>query len=177
MRKLPLIAGAAAAALAGAALAARPQTHVMDVPLADGSVVHVEYVGDVAPEVALAARHQMAAGDWAMPALPSFAGFDRMFDEINRQTEALMRQAQQMARQPVSWVATPYVASFGNAPAGVTSTTVVSVSNGSGTCTRTTETVSQGPGKPPKVTTSVSGNCGASAAPAVPAPSGPVTHT
>ena len=163
--------------LAGAAIAAKPQSHTMDVPLADGSVVHVEYVGDVAPKVSLAAPRQVAAGDWAMPALPSFAGFDRMIAEMNRQTDALMRQAQQMARQPASVGVMHYVASFGNAPAAVTSTTVVSYSNGSGTCTRTTQTVSQGAGKPPKVTSSLSGNCGAAAAPALPPPSGPVSHT
>ena len=50
-------------------------------------------------------------------------------------------------------------------PAGETSTTVVSVSNGGATCTRTTESVSQGPGKPPKVTSSVSGTVRAGAAP------------
>jgi hypothetical protein len=178
VRKLPLIAGAAVLALAGAAIAAKPLTHAMDVPLADGSVVHVEYVGDVAPKVTLANSRAAGFGDvFAMPALPSFAGFDQMIAQMNRQTEALMRQAQQMARQPVAGAATPYVAAFGNAPAGVTSTTVVSVNNGSGTCTRTTETVSQGPGKPPKVTTNVSGNCGAAAAPSVPPPSGPVSHT
>ena len=46
--KLPYVAlaGLGAAAIAGAALAARPQTHVMNVPLADGSTVRVEYVGD-----------------------------------------------------------------------------------------------------------------------------------
>lgn len=159
------MAGAAALALAGAAIAAKPQTHVMDVPLADGSIVHVEYAGDVAPKISLAAPRPAAAGNWAMPALPSFAGFDRMIEQMNRETEAMIRQAQQMERQPAAGAA-PYVASFGNVPAGATSTTVVSVSNGSGTCTRTTETVSQGPGKPPKVTTNVTGNCSGSDAPA-----------
>ena len=53
------------------------------------------------------------------------------------------------------------VASYGNLPAGADSVSVVSVSNGASSCTRTTEVVSQGSGKPPKVTTNVSGNCGA----------------
>lgn len=180
MRKRTLIAGGAAL-LAGAAIAAKPQTHVVDVPLADGSVVHVEYVGDIAPKVSLATpRTAASAVPWAtsdFPALPSFAGFDRMMAEMNRQAEAVMRQAQQMARHPAAGGTVPYVAAFGSAPAGVTSTTVVSYSNGSGTCTRTTETVSQGAGKPPKVTTSVSGSCGAAAPPPSPAPSGPVSHT
>ena len=177
MRKLPLIAGSAALALAGVAVAAKPLTHAMDVPLADGSVVHVEYVGNVAPKVVLAPR-AVPVADWAMPALPSFAGFDRMIAEMNRETDAMMRQAQQMARQPAGGAATPYVASFGNVPAAATSTTVVSYSNGGSTCTRTTQSVSQGAGKPPKVTTSVSGNCAATAGPALPPQSSaPISRT
>jgi hypothetical protein len=48
-------------------------------------------------------------------------------------------------------------------PAGQTSTTVVSISQNGSTCTRSTEVVSQGPGKAPKVTSKVSGQCGAAA--------------
>jgi hypothetical protein len=170
VRKLPLIAlaGALSAALAGGAIAAKPQTHVMDYALPDGSVAHIEYVGNVAPKVTVAP----AVGDDVMAplALPDFAGFDRMIAEMQRRSQELARQAQEMARQaPVG--KSPYIASFGNQPAGITSTSVISVSNGAGTCTRTTEVISQGPGKPPKVTSNVSGNCGAEpAAPAKPSP-------
>jgi hypothetical protein len=82
----------------------------------------------------------------------------------------MMRHAQQMGRHPNG--AHPYIASYGSLPAGQTSTTVVSVSNGGATCTRSTEVVSQGPGKAPKVTSSVSGQCGEA-----PAPSAPVNRT
>lgn len=163
MRKLPLIAGAALA-VAGAAIAARPQSHELDVALADGTAVHVVYVGDVAPKVTLAPGRM--AGRWAAPGLPAFAGFDRMIEEMNRRTEALVRQAQEMARQPTA-VPGVNVAAYANAPVGSTSTRMVSVSSGGSHCTRTTETVAQGAGKPPKVTTSVSGNCGPGA-PAAP---------
>ena len=168
MRKLPAFAFAGiAAALAGTAIAAAPKNHVMNVPLPDGSVARVEYVGDVAPKVTIAPRPLAgSAASWAMP-FPSFAGFDRMIQEMNRQTEQMVRQAQEMARRP--GVAAPYIASYGKLPAGETSTTVVSVSNGGGTCTRTTEVVSQGPGKAPKVTSNVTGQCGGGA---VAAPSG-----
>jgi hypothetical protein len=172
VRKLPVFAfaGVAAAALAGTAFAAGPKTHVMNVPLPDGSIARVEYVGDVAPKVTVAPRPLAdAAMPWAMP-FPSFAGFDRMIAEMQRQSQEMMRQAQQMARRPATGAA-PYIASYGDLPAGGTSTTVVSVSNGGATCTRTTEVVSQGAGKPPKVTSSVSGQC--ASAPAA-APSGPV---
>jgi hypothetical protein len=167
VRRLPAIAiGAAVAALAGAAIAASPKTHKMDVPLPDGSVAHIEYVGEVAPKVTVAPRPLAdAAGSWAMP-FPSFAGFDRMIQEMNRRTEEMVRRAQEMARQPAGMGAAPHIAAYGNLPAGETSTTVVSVSNGGTTCTRTTQVVSQGAGKPPKVTTSASGQCdGAADAP------------
>ena len=162
MRKLPAFAfaGMAAAALAGTAIAAAPQTHVMNVPLPDGSSVRVEYVGDVAPKVTVAPRAVAdARGAWGME-LPSFAGFDRMFEQMQRQSQDMIRRAQEMAHRPAGAGAAPYIASFGNLPAGQTSTTVVSVSNGGSTCTRTTEMVSQGPGKPPKVTSNVGGQCG-----------------
>ena len=177
MTKFPVIAlgGLCAALIAGAAAAADRNTHVMNVLLPDGSIARVEYVGNIAPKVVVEPSRVADSAIWAP--LPEFAGFDRMIAEMNRENEAMMRQAQQMAGQPVSG-ATPYVASLGNVPAGMTSTSIVSYSIGSATCTRTTETVSQGPGKPPKVTSSVSGNCGASAAPVQPAPSSaPISHT
>jgi hypothetical protein len=99
-------------------------------------------------------------------AFPSIPGFDRLFDQMQRQSHVLFRRAQEMARQPAgAGGAAPYIASYGNLPAGGTSTTIVSVSNGGGTCTRTTEVVSQGAGKPAKVTSNVSGQCAAPAAP------------
>jgi hypothetical protein len=136
----------------------------MDVPLPDGSVAHVQYVGDVAPKVTIAPA-PMGAPDmpWAMP-FPSFAGFDRIMAEMQRQSQEMIRQAQEAARHPGATGAAPYIASYGNLPAGETSTTVVSVSNGGSTCTRTTEVVSQGPGKAPKVTSNVSGQCGSAPA-------------
>jgi len=165
--KLSLIAlaGLGAAAAAGTALAAaRPQTHVMTVPLADGSSVRVEYVGDVAPRVTFAPA---PVDGWAMGPMPSFAGLDRLIAEMNRQAAEMMRQAQQIARQPGATGVAPYVAALGNSPAAATSYSVTTATNGA--CTRTTEIVSQGEGKPPRVTSKVSGDCGAAAAPG-PAP-------
>ena len=172
MRKLPAFAfaGMAAAALAGTAYSAAPKTHVMNVSLPDGSIARVEYVGDVAPKVTVVPRPMADAGiPWAMP-FPSFGGFDKILADMQRRSDEMVRQAQEMAHQPAG--AAPYIASYGNMPAGGTSTTVVSVSNGAGTCTRTTEVVSQGPGKPPKVTSNVSGQCSADSS-AQPGPTHP----
>lgn len=184
MRNIPaiLLAAAGAAALAGTAVAAAPKpaapkahvkSHVMSVPLPDGSAVRIEYVGNVAPKVTVSPSATADAGAWGMP-FPSFAGFDRMIAEMNRQSEQMIREAQRATRQPAGpGGATPYIAAYGNLPAGETSTTVVSVSNGGATCTRSTRIVSQGAGKPPKVTSNVSGQCGPKAAP----PAAPIART
>jgi hypothetical protein len=163
MKTLHKVALAAVAtALAGTAIAASPKSHVMKVPLPDGSIAHVQYVGDVAPKVTVDPA-PLAPGPWLSGMMPSFANFDRMLDQMNRETQAMMRQVQEMKVQP--GVPGMNVASYGSMPADGDSVSIVSVSNGGGTCTRRTEVVSQGAGKPPKVTTSVTGNCGASAVP------------
>ena len=36
----------------------------MNVPLPDGAVAHIEYVGDVAPKVTVAAAAALIAGNW-----------------------------------------------------------------------------------------------------------------
>jgi hypothetical protein len=176
VRKLPavLLAGAALAVLGGTAIAASQKYHVMTVPLPDGSTARVEYAGDLAPKVIVDPVQPFTFSGWAPMA--AFAGFDRMISQLNRQAEEMMHQAEQMARRPAGNAASQYVASFGTAPEGVTSTTIVSYSNGNSTCTRTTETISQGPGKPAKVRSSVSGNCGAEAAPSA-ASAAPLNHT
>ena len=86
------IAGTAAA-LAGTAIAASPKTHRMDVPLPNGGVVHVDYVGDVAPKVTVAPVHP--GGLWAPMAFPALGNFDRMFGQMQQQ----MRQIEQVSRQ------------------------------------------------------------------------------
>src|SRR5579864_8560098 len=152
-----VLAGLGAAAIAGAAVAASRDTHTVNVPLPDGSTARVEYVGDVAPKVTV------------MPAPVSpFGLFDRGMFEFQPQIDAMMHQVDAMARMPAARAGAPgmNVAAFGNAPEGSSSVTVVSTSNGSKTCMRTTEVTSQGAGKPPKVVTNVSGDCGPAPAPA-----------
>ena len=162
MTRVPLVLTAAGALIAGTAFAESPKTHVMNVSLPDGSVAQVQYVGDIAPKVTIAPpTNALSDGSWGMR-LPSFAGFDRMMAQMKQQSQAIARQAQAMARQAQ---AEPYQASLANLPAGETSTTVVSFSNNGVSCTRTTEIVSQGPGKPPKVTSNATGKCGNPVAP------------
>jgi len=154
-----VLAGLGAVTLAGAAAAASRDTHVLSVPLPDGSTARIEYVGNVAPKVTVAPAPMSVA-------FPGFGMFDRTMADMQRQIDAMMRQANEMAAHPAAGMPGMNVAAYGNAPAGAQSVTVVSTSNGAKTCTRTTEVTSQGAGKPPKVVTNVSGDCGA--APAAP---------
>jgi len=158
-----VLAGLGAVTLTGAAVAASRDTHTLTVPLPDGSSVRVEYVGNFAPKVSVTPA----------PSDP-FAAlglFDRSAFDMERQIDAMMRQVDQMTRQPAAGAPGLNVASYGDAPAGSTSVTIVSTSNGTQTCTRRTDVTSEGPGKAPKVVSSMSGNCSeAHAAPKVPNP-------
>lgn len=150
-----VLAGLGAVGIAGAAVAASRDTHTMNVPLPDGSTARVEYVGDVAPKVTLVPAPE-----------PRFGLFDRSMFDMQRQIDSMMKQVDAMARMPVAGAPGMNVAAYGNAPEGSSSVTVVSTSNGAKTCTRTTEVTAQGAGKPPKVVTNVSGDCGTAPAPA-----------
>lgn len=166
MRKLVKLAfaGVAAAAIAGTAVAASGDRHMLEVALPGGGTAHVEYYGDIAPRITI------APGDfapfpvaWAPMAFPDFG---RIIQRMNAEQAAMMKQVRQMTREGAGTAVAPVnVASYGNLPAGANSISVVSVSNGAGTCTRTTEITSQGAGKAPKVMSNISGDCGT--APAV----------
>ena len=159
-----VFAGLGAVTLTSAAVAASRDTHTLNVPLPDGSTARVEYVGNIAPKVTVTPAS--VAGPFA-----PFDLFDRSAFDMQRQIDAMIRQVDQMTRRPMAGAPGLNVASYGNAPAGSTSVTIVSTSNGTQTCTRRTDVTSAGPGKPPKVLTSVSGNCGeAHAAPKVTTP-------
>jgi hypothetical protein len=157
----------------------------MDVPLPDGSIVHIQYHGDVAPKVTVGpgAVGEMG-GMWApmgMP-IPQVIAIPDVSRIMAQMDEEMARMQQHSARAPGM-----NIASFGNMPAGASSVSVYTVSNGGRTCTQTTEVVSQGEGKSPKVTTRTSGECGpetATVSPAVPratevptAPKGPINRT
>jgi hypothetical protein len=153
-----VLAGVGAAALAGAAVAANRDVHIMTVPLPDGSTASVEYVGNVAPKVTVRTA-LLPVG------LPSFGMLDRSMGDMQRQIDAMVREVNSVAARSITGAPGLNVAAYGNAPAGTQSVTVVSTSNGGKTCTRTTEVTSQGTGKPPKVVTNVSGDCAGAGAP------------
>jgi hypothetical protein len=159
-----VLAGLGAVTLTGAAAAASQDHHVMNVPLPDGSTARIEYVGDVAPKVTVTPVPSSVG-------FPSFGMFDRSMFDVQRQIDAMMRQVDQMTRVPVAGTPGMNVAAYGNAPAGSSSVTIVTTSNGSKACTRRTDVTSEGPGKAPKVVSSLSGDCaGNAAAPKVATP-------
>jgi hypothetical protein len=90
-------------------------------------------------------------------AMPDFDGF---FAQMDRQMAAAMQQIDQLARQPLArGPASASLASYGNLPSGTTSYSSVTISQNGHQCSRSTEVISQGPGKPPRISSKVSGDC------------------
>jgi len=170
MRMLPIIAlsAIAAATVATGSPAADRAAKTEWVPLADGSTVMVEYYGDVAPRVTVVpVERTMTVRPLAI--FPDFAGIDQMIADMNRRSAEMMRRMETVRRTGgLAQMPGMNLASAGSLPAGASSVSVVSVSNGGKTCTRTTEIVSQGAGKSPKVTSNVSGDCGPASSPRKP---------
>ena len=151
-----ILAGLGAVSLTGAA--AGQKTNTMSVPLGDGSVAKIDYVGDVPPKVTVVPA--------PFAGIAPFGFFDRSMIDMRRQMEAMIRRMNELGGRSARGAGPAvHVADYGNLPAGSTSITVVSNSNGGRTCTRTTEVTSHGVGKPPKVVSNISGDC----APAAPA--------
>ena len=161
-----VLAGLGAVALTGAAAASSRDTHILNVSLPDGSTARIEYVGNVAPKVSVAPAPMQSV-------FAPFGMFDRSMFDMDRQFDAMMRQVNEITARAATGAPGMNVASFGNAPAGTESVTIVTTSNGTQTCTRRTEVTSQGAGTAPKVLSSLSGDCGG--APAT--PSKPINRT
>ena len=167
-----IIAGAVSAALAGAALAAHENSKMMLVALPDGSVEHIRYEGDVAPQVVLvpaAASTNMFEAAFG-PDSP-FAEMDRMAAAMEARSQAMMRQAAMMrARMPAAADQGQGVV-MTNAqgqPVGVMHYSYVSSTTDARGCTQTIRYSSEGAtaANQPKVIRTSAGDCGAEAAPA-----------
>ena len=159
MRKFrtAVLAGVAALCVAGTAVAASNDTHVMTVDLPDGSVARIEYQGDVAPKVKIDPSMRVAPARFADPFDEApFAMFDRIFAAMDRQAAAMMRQAKTLA--PVDG-GKPDLAAFGTLPAGTVSYRFVSTSDGNRVCSRSWQWTAQGPGQQPKLITASAGDC------------------
>ena len=170
-----VLAGLASLAVAGAAMAAEaPRFHTMNLHLADGAVVQVRYSGTVAPTVTVAREPAQSALDPAgflagLDTAP-FAALDRVAAEMDREADAMLRQARLGApgnAQGASWPGLDLVAG-GGFPVGAAGYSFVSETTSDGGCTRSVEVTRAAPTAKPNVVTHQSGDCAAAGAPAAP---------
>ena len=124
-----ILAGLGAVTLSGAAAAASQDAHTLTVPLPDGSTARIDYVGNVGPGCT-SPRARCRS-------VPGVGVFDRSALDMERQIDAMMRQMKDMTVRPLTGGPGMNVAAYGNAPAGSSSVTVISTTNGGVTCTRT----------------------------------------
>jgi hypothetical protein len=163
-----VLAGLGVAALAGAAYAAEQSIHVMAVPLADGSVMHIRYFGDKKPQIAVVAPQQQARGFELPMAYGDPLSIDRMFEEMDAQADTMMRQAAAMAAQQPRAGGQIDAAALQGVPAGSSvSYSFTSSSNGQGGCVQSYEMASYGNGSKPQVIEQHSGDCSALAKPRI----------
>jgi hypothetical protein len=146
-----LLAGVACAALAGT-VAARTLT----VQLPDGTTEHIDYAGDVAPQVSF-----VPAPAAAMDPNAPFALMQQISAQMDRDADAMMRQMQQIAAQPLAGPGQPIPIDMTKLPPGTQSYSFVSTLSPSGACSQSTEIIAKGPGQKPQVITHRAGNCGA----------------
>lgn len=168
-----IIAGVASAALAGAALAAHENSKMMLVALPDGSVEHIRYQGDVAPQVVLVPAAAPAPVDMIDAAFgpdSAFAEMDRMAAAMEAHAQAMMRQAAMMQAQMPAAANQGQGIVMTNAqgqPVGVMHYSFVSSSTDANGCTQTVRYSSDGAtaANQPKVIRTSTGSCGTEAAP------------
>jgi hypothetical protein len=162
-----LMAGTAAIAVAGAALAADKAVrndHVMTVRMPDGTVRNIPYPDDVAPRIVFvpvgAAVSTPTARPVAAPMISPFAMFDRIAAQMDAQAGAMLQQAAAISAAPSS--AAHMVAADGRqVPGGVVSYSFFSStsSDGKASCSRSVQITSFDPKQPPKVASQSSGDC------------------
>src|ERR1700754_456774 len=147
MRKLrtAVLTGAAALAVAGAALAANRDMHVMKVGLPDGSVARIEYAGDMAPKVVVPpASDVVPVGFLGAFDTAPFAAFDRIAASMDHDMAAMIHEIG--AFEPVlpSGDGEIDFAALGKLPPGTVHYEVVSTNDGGTTCSRSVEVTSYG---------------------------------
>lgn len=164
MRKfrMAVLGGTATLLLAGAAVAASNDMHVMKVALPDGSVAQISYRGNVAPKVRISGGPGVAmqAEPIALFDMAPFVEMDRMAAMMDRQANIAMQQMAAFQREAaVGRAPQPLLTAGGKAPPGVVSYSYVSTTTSEGGCTRTVEWRSDGTGPQPKMTKTSAGSC------------------
>ncbi|HVZ08286.1 hypothetical protein [Rhodopila sp.] len=140
------------------AFAQDSQSHVMDVPLPDGSVARIQYSGNVPPRVAV------EPGSMAFVA-PSPV-FDQSFAALEQVSAMMQRQAAVMMHQ-IAEMQAAMAAPMATMPAGARIYAMSSTLGGNGACMRSVQVTYDSSGKP-NVISRVSGDCNPSHGSAVP---------
>ena len=165
---LVLISSFALASAAVAGVTAN-KVHNLMIALPDGSVQHIRYTGEVAPQVVILPASEAIAPIAMFDAFDApFAQLDRMVAEMDRENDAMLRQAALLAAQPANGVAHPGLTMVGQLPAGTVTYSFVSTSNGKASCSQSWQMTSYGPNQKPKLVSHSSGNCAASPMQALP---------
>lgn len=167
-----VLAGAAALLVAGTALAANKDTRMLNIALPDGSVAHVEYVGDVAPRVAAEPLQQFTRIQLLDPFdVAPFAMLDQVSAMMDQQVEALTGQVRAPETQPFADNGKPALDALPNRTA---SYSFVSI-DGNRSCTRSWQVTLSDKAEAPKVIATSSGDCADANGRAVPAEHVPST--
>ena len=164
-----LLSGVASLALVGTVAA-----HTLTVQLPDGTTEHIDYAGDVAPQVSFVPNRAATSAapqtitaqtiDEAFGPNSPFALMQQISAQMDRDADAMMRQMQQISAQPLAGPGQreggqPIQIDMTKLPPGTQSYSFVSTLSPSGACSQSTEIIAKGPGQKPQVITHRSGNC------------------
>lgn len=151
--------GVAMLAVAGTALAASGASKVMTVNLPDGSLAHIEYQGDVAPQVKIDPPKRLMPPALFDPVAFTPFGMDWAFAQMDQQAAAMMRQVDALRLASLTEGGKADLTALGKMPAGTVSYSFVSTSDGRHTCSRSWQLTSQGGATQPKLVSTSSGDC------------------
>ncbi len=158
-----LLAGGILCLAAGTAAYAAGKLNTTTVDLGNGSVAHIQYVGDVAPKVTVVPVEAQR-----VTVVDPFAEMDAMFARMEAQRRQMLQQVAEMQRQAATSGVQPgqvpgQIMVSTNVPAGgnYRYTVVTSTSGNGKSCTQTVEYSSDGKSPEPKITRASSGDCDA----------------
>jgi hypothetical protein len=158
---MAVLAGGATLLLAGAAVAASHDMHVMRVALPDGSEARISYQGDVAPRIRIAGGPStpVAVAPLAGFDMAPFADMDRIAAMMDRQAELALQRVALMQHAALATGEAPRPLVAGKATPGMVSYSYVSTTTSEGGCTRTVTWRSDGPNEQPRMTKTSAGSC------------------
>ena len=143
-----------------------PSVHHMTVWLPGGGTETISCTGNVPPKVTL--QPSTSVFDWpnrvAFGFMPSFVAMDSLWEDVDRDMAAFLRQAETLSRIPAG--SDLKNADLLTLPEGGASYSLISESTGNGTCTRMVQITRRANSEKPEIVSRTSGNCAADTAPA-----------